>query len=93
VHAWYADVDRGNDNASDHIHIYFLKVERGRVWQIPNTNKINSMGVVVDKIVFRESFSDLELFFNNLLQTNSDLAHAMRNAKRVNEFKTEGDYS
>jgi 1H-pyrrole-2-carbonyl-[peptidyl-carrier protein] chlorinase len=93
VHTWYEDVDRGNDNASDHIHIYFLKVERGWVWQIPITDKITSMGVVVDKNVFRESYSDPEIFFNNLLQTNSNLVHAMKNAKRVNEFKTEGDYS
>ena len=27
VHAWFKNVDRGNDAAADHIHIYFLPVE------------------------------------------------------------------
>lgn len=93
VHAWFEDVDRGSDEAADHIHIYFLPVERGWVWQIPITNAITSMGVVVEKEVFRRSHQDLEQFFQTQIQTNDNLAHAMSGARRINEFKTEGDYS
>jgi FADH2 O2-dependent halogenase len=93
VHAWFDQVDRGTDSAADHIHIYFLPVERGWVWQIPINKEITSMGVVVDKNVFRGSYGDLEEFFNSQIGTNDNLVHAMRNARRLNEFKTEGDYS
>jgi FADH2 O2-dependent halogenase len=93
VHAWYENVDRGTDKTADHIHIYFLPTERGWVWQIPITNTVTSMGVVAEKEVFKGSVMDLEGYFNTYIQTNSNLAHAMRNARRINEFKTEGDYS
>ena len=93
VHAWYSDVDRGNEHTADFIHIYFLKIERGWVWQIPITDQITSMGVVADKSVYRESHKDLEDYFNTHVITNPDLVKAMRNARRINEFKTEGDYS
>lgn len=93
VHAWFEDVDRGVGDAADHIHIYFLPVERGWVWQIPITDKVTSMGVVAEKDVFVQSKKDLEGYFNSYIQTNPDLVNAMRNARRVNSFKTEGDYS
>ena len=93
VHAWYENVDRGTGEVADHIHIYFLPVERGWVWQIPITDRITSMGVVAEKEVFKQSRLDLEGYFNRYIQTNDNLAEAMRNARRVNEFKTEGDYS
>ena len=93
VHAWFTDVDRGNSSTADFIHIYFLKIERGWVWQIPITHEIISIGVVADKKVYRDSHKDLEGYFNTHIVTNPDLAHAMHNARRINEFKTEGDYS
>jgi FADH2 O2-dependent halogenase len=93
VHAWYTGVDRGGEHTADFIHIYFLKVERGWVWQIPITPEITSMGVVADKAVYRESHKDLESYFNTHVITNPDLENAMRNATRINDFKTEGDYS
>nr|RPI82451.1 MAG: hypothetical protein EHM41_18310 [Chloroflexota bacterium] len=51
------------------------------------------MGVVAEKDVFVQSKKDLEGYFNSYIQTNPDLVNAMRNARRVNSFKTEGDYS
>jgi FADH2 O2-dependent halogenase len=93
VHAWYTNVYRGEEATADFIHIYFLKVERGWVWQIPITHEITSMGVVADKSVYRGSHSDLEGYFNTHVLSNPDLARAMQNAVRINEFKTEGDYS
>jgi len=93
VHAWYSDVDRGNGRTADFIHIYFLKIERGWVWQIPITDQITSVGVVADKSVYRESHKNLEEYFNTHVFSNPDLEKAMHNARRINEFKTEGDYS
>lgn len=93
IHAWFVDVNRGNTNTKDFIHIYFLKVERGWVWQIPINEQITSVGVVADKKVYRQAHKDPEAYFNEHVMTNPDLIEAMKNAKRINEFKSEGDYS
>jgi FADH2 O2-dependent halogenase len=93
VHAWFTDVYRGEPSTAEFIHIYFLKIERGWVWQIPITDEITSVGVVADKKVIREFHSDPKTYFNTHVKDNPDLARAMQNAVRINEFKTEGDYS
>lgn len=94
VHAWFEDVDRGDADVANHIHIYFLPIERGWVWQIPITDKVTSMGVVLEKDAFSKVMrGDVETFFWEQMQTNDNLAQAMANARRINEFKTEGDYS
>jgi len=93
VHAWFTGVDRGNEHTADFIHIYFLEIERGWVWQIPITPEITSIGVVADKKVFRQSFTDQEEYFYTTLRTNVMAEQAMRNAIRINDFKVEGDYS
>ncbi|RMD65645.1 NAD(P)/FAD-dependent oxidoreductase [Candidatus Parcubacteria bacterium] len=93
VHAWYENVNRGEGRTADFIHIYFLPVERGWVWQIPITEQITSIGVVAEKDYFKQSKLDVEEYFNSHLGINEDLKHAMQGAKRINEFRTEGDYS
>ncbi len=93
VHAWYEDVDKGTGPTHDFIHIYFLPVKRGWAWQIPITDEITSMGVVVEKEVFRDAKLDVEAYFQSHVQSNQSLAAAMTGARRVNDFKREGDYS
>jgi FADH2 O2-dependent halogenase len=94
VHAWYENVARGEIPISeDYIHIYFLPVERGWAWQIPINEKITSMGIVVEREVFREFKGDMEAYFDTYVASNPALKKALEPAKRVNEFKTEGDYS
>jgi len=93
VHAWFKNVNRGGAHTANFIHIYFLKIERGWVWQIPINEEITSMGVVADKTVYRESHKDIESYFNTHITSNPDLVRAMKDAVRINEFKTEGDYS
>jgi FADH2 O2-dependent halogenase len=93
VHAWFKDLDKGDGPTADFIHIYFLPVERGWVWQIPITEEITSVGVVAERDVFRESTLDIEAYFNKYTRTNVDLARTMSPAVRINDFKTEGDYS
>jgi FADH2 O2-dependent halogenase len=94
VHGWFDNVQRGdNPKTADYIHIYFLPVKRGWAWQIPITDRITSMGVVAEREVFQQFKSDSQRYFDTYVQSNPGLAHAMANAVRVNEFKTEGDYS
>jgi FADH2 O2-dependent halogenase len=93
VHAWFENVDKGVQHTADFIHVYFLPVERGWVWQIPITDEITSVGVVAEKEVFKQSKMDVENYFQTHVNFSPDLAHAMRNARRINDFKAEGDYS
>jgi len=93
VHAWFQNVDKGVAPTADFIHVYFLPVERGWVWQIPITDEITSVGVVAEKEVFKQSKMDIESYFQTHITFSPDLARAMSNARRINEFKAEGDYS
>ncbi|HNB51242.1 MAG TPA: NAD(P)/FAD-dependent oxidoreductase [Anaerolineales bacterium] len=93
VHAWFENVNRGSGGSADHIHIYFLPVERGWVWQIPINETVTSMGVVAEKEEFKKANKDVEAYFYAQVETNLNLKEAMRDAVRVNEFRTEGDYS
>jgi FADH2 O2-dependent halogenase len=93
VHAWYEGLDKGEGEVADFIHIYFLPVERGWVWQIPINETITSVGVVAEKEVFKQAKMNLEEYFLHHANVNPDLKRVMRNARRINEFKTEGDYS
>jgi flavin-dependent dehydrogenase len=91
VHAWFEGVERGP--RPDDIHVYFLPVERGWVWQIPITEQVTSVGVVADKLVFQESKHDYAGWFGRLSQSAPDVAAAMAAARRVDDFKIEADYS
>lgn len=93
VHAWFEGVDKGLGPTADYIHVYFLPVERGWVWQIPITEEITSVGVVAEKEVFRDAKMDTEGYFQTHVNFNPDLARAMQSARRINDFKSEGDYS
>jgi FADH2 O2-dependent halogenase len=94
VHAWFENVERGEDpKTADYIHIYFLPVKRGWAWQIPITDRITSVGVVAEREVFQQFKSESERYFDTYVQSNKGLARAMAGAVRVNDFKTEGDYS
>jgi len=93
VHAWFENVDKGAGPTAEYIHVYFLPVERGWVWQIPITDAITSVGVVAEKEVFKQSKMDIENYFQTHVTFSPDLARALRNARRINDFKTEGDYS
>jgi FADH2 O2-dependent halogenase len=93
VHAWFTGINRGKPATADFIHIYFLEIERGWVWQIPINHEITSVGVVADKRVFRQAFKDHEDYFYTTLKTNLAMSEAMEHATRINDFKVEGDYS
>ncbi len=91
VHGWFKGVDRGP--RPDDIHIHFLPVKRGWVWQIPITEDITSIGVVAEREVFRQGKRDHAAWFKELSVSAPDIAAAMRNATQVKDFCVEGDYS
>lgn len=93
VHGWFEKVDRGPEETRGDIHIYFLPVERGWVWQIPITDAITSIGVVAEKRVFKESRKDHAAWFHNLAKSAPDIERAMRDAVHINDFTIEADYS
>lgn len=93
VHAWFEGVDRGAVETADYIHIHFLPVKRGWVWQIPISEEVTSIGVVAEKAVFKESKKDHASWFRKLSGSAPDIAHAMRDATRVKDFTVEADYS
>ena len=93
VSAWFDNLDRGVGPEAEYIHIFFLPVERGWAWQIPVTDKITSVGVVVEKEVFKQTKTGLDEYFEKYTHSNPDLAKALKHAKRVSNFNREGDYS
>jgi FADH2 O2-dependent halogenase len=93
IHTWFENVDRGTEETRDYIHIYFLPIERGWVWQIPITRDITSIGVVVERKDFAKAKGDLKSFFYEHVQSTPDLVHAMRDSRQIRDFTTEGDYS
>lgn len=93
VHNWFENLDRGDGKTADYIHIYFLPVERGWVWQIPISDTVTSVGVVAEREVFKQSRQRVEEYFQDHVDLSPDLAAAMATAKPVNEFKAEADYS
>jgi FADH2 O2-dependent halogenase len=93
VHAWFEGVQRSQTDTADFIHIYFLPVERGWAWQIPITDTITSMGIVAERDVFRQYKGDPAGYFDTYVESNAALKQALAGATRINEYKTEGDYS
>jgi FADH2 O2-dependent halogenase len=94
VTAHFENVVRSHDpKSADYIHIYFLPVERGWAWQIPIDDETTSIGVVTEKSVFQESRRRKEDWFYEQVASAPDLAAAMENAKQVDDFTTEADYS
>lgn len=93
VHAWFEGVDRGKRDDREDIHIHFLPVKRGWVWQIPISETITSIGAVAEKEVFVKGKHDHGAWFAELCKSAPDIEHAMRDARRVTEFSVEGDYS
>ena len=93
IYSWFKGVVPPVGESWDYIHIHFLPVQRGWVWQIPITEEIASVGVVVEKEVFSKSGKDHEGFFNELIGRSVNTSQLMQNAERVRPLFVEGDYS
>jgi 1H-pyrrole-2-carbonyl-[peptidyl-carrier protein] chlorinase len=97
VHTWFDGLDRTalapNPDQSDHIFVHFLPIKDTWVWQIPITDTVTSVGVVTQKKRFVESSGDREGFFWDFVSSRPELRDALRSARRIREFRVEGDYS
>lgn len=94
VYGWFENVHRSeNPETSEYIHIYFLPVERGWVWQIPISETVTSVGVVTEREVFKQSKQRKEEFFHELAAMSPGLSDAMKDAQMVDGLHTEADYS
>lgn len=93
VHGWYENVWRGEEEVSEDIHIHFLPVQRGWVWQIPITETVTSIGVVAEKDVFKKANKDHDAWFHDLIQSAPDIQRAMADARQVRPLSVEADYS
>ncbi|MEU1012939.1 NAD(P)/FAD-dependent oxidoreductase [Streptomyces sp. NPDC088810] len=97
VHTWFEGLDRtaiARDAAQvDHIFVHFLPIKDTWVWQIPITDTITSIGVVTQKKRFAAAGTDREGFFWEFVASRPELHDALRGARRVRDFKAEGDYS
>ena len=93
VYSWFRNVKAPSEDTHDYIHVHFLPIERGWVWQIPIYQDATSVGVVVEKSVFQRSGKDYESFFNDVIQMSNNTKHILSDAERVRDWYVEGDYS
>ncbi len=93
VHSWFTGVDRGKKAAADFTHVHLLPIHRGWAWQIPITHEVTSIGVVTDRENFVKAGEDVEPFFQWTVGLNPTLAQRMKSAKRLREFRLDGNYS
>jgi 1H-pyrrole-2-carbonyl-[peptidyl-carrier protein] chlorinase len=93
IYSWFENVTPPTEDTADFIHIHFLPVERGWVWQIPIYHGVTSVGVVVEKAEFNKAGQDYETFFNSLIEMGQNTRFIMDGAKRVRPWFVEGDYS
>src|SRR5436305_586637 len=97
IHTWFDGLDRTALTPSaaqaDYIFVHFLPLTDTWVWQIPITDTVTSVGVVTQKKRFASWAPDRGGFFWDCVGSRPDLCKALREAKQVRPFKTEGDYS
>ncbi|MEO3755185.1 NAD(P)/FAD-dependent oxidoreductase [Streptomyces sp. B6B3] len=97
VHTWFEGLDRNTMarevSQADHIFVHFLPIKDTWLWQIPITDTITSLGVVTQKKRFAAAATDREGFFWEFVSSRPELEEALRSAKRIRDFKAEGDYS
>jgi FADH2 O2-dependent halogenase len=93
VYSWFKNVKAPSEDTRDYIHVHFLPIERGWVWQIPIYPDATSVGVVVEKSVFQRSGKDYEAFFHDVTQMSNNTKHILSEAERVRDWYVEGDYS
>jgi FADH2 O2-dependent halogenase len=93
IYSWFSGVKPPTADTSSFIHIHFLPIDRGWVWQIPVYPDVTSVGVVVEKSEFVRAGKDHETFFHDLIGMSKNTRNAMSEASRIRGFQIEGDYS
>jgi 1H-pyrrole-2-carbonyl-[peptidyl-carrier protein] chlorinase len=93
IYSWFRGVKPPAEETAEYIHVHFLPVDRGWVWQIPIYEDITSVGVVTERANFQKSGKDHATFFNELMDMTPNTRHILGDADRVKPFFIEADYS
>jgi 1H-pyrrole-2-carbonyl-[peptidyl-carrier protein] chlorinase len=93
IYSWFDHVKAPSEETRDYIHVHFLPIQRGWVWQIPIYENATSVGVVVDKEVFQTSGKDYGAFFEEVVGLSQNTRHILSDATRIRDWYVEGDYS
>jgi len=93
VHNWFEEVDRGDSETANYIHIHVLPMPRAWVWLIPITESVTSVGIVTEGSGFIRGGEAAEVFFARHIRSHPLLAKQMANARPLHEFTREGNYS
>jgi FADH2 O2-dependent halogenase len=93
VHNWFEGVDRGATETANYIHIHVLSMPRAWIWIIPINAKITSVGIVTKTADFPKSSEPLDQFFTRHINSHPGLARRMANARPLQQFAREGNYS
>jgi FADH2 O2-dependent halogenase len=93
IYSWFRGVKPPAEETAEYIHVHFLPIDRGWVWQIPIYDDITSVGVVTERANFQKSGKDHATFFNELMDMTPNTRHILGDAERVKPFFIEADYS
>jgi 1H-pyrrole-2-carbonyl-[peptidyl-carrier protein] chlorinase len=97
LHTWFGGYDRAaateQPEKDFYIFIHFLPLTNTWVWQIPISDDITSIGVVMQKKDFKVSKASREQFFWDALKTRPKIFEELQRAEQLRPFKAEGDYS
>jgi flavin-dependent dehydrogenase len=97
LHTWFGGYDRAaatdQPGKDFYIFIHFLPLTNTWVWQIPISDDITSIGVVMQKGNFKTSKASREQFFWDCLKSRPRIYDELQRAEQLRPLKAEGDYS
>jgi ABC-type nitrate/sulfonate/bicarbonate transport system ATPase subunit/flavin-dependent dehydrogenase len=93
VHNWFENVDRGETETKDFIHIHVLDMPCSWLWIIPVSETITSVGIVTKASNFPKSAQSAKSFFEKQVRSHPLIAKRMLGARPVHEFSREGNFS
>lgn len=93
IYSWFAGVEPNPPGTTGMLFLHFLGLDRAWAWQIPLRDRLCSVGIVTEKSDWKNAGTSREEFVAELVARNLNLAHNLRNARRVQPWKVEGDFS
>jgi FADH2 O2-dependent halogenase len=93
VHNWFENVDRGDSETANYIHIHVLPMPCAWVWFIPINRNVTSVGIVTEATDFNKGGESAGDFFARHIAAHPLLARRMANARPLHAFSREANYS
>jgi len=91
VFSHFKNVFRNSGEAFGHITI--VRLENAWCWFIPLDAHKTSVGLVQTLEAFKAQKTSPQETFENAIRRHADLRYRLKNAERLEEFRTEGDYT